>query len=455
MHLKITTEPLENRQLALTIEVDEEQAQQAMRRAARQIARQVNIPGFRKGKAPYSLIVQRHGEDAIRKEAADMLAQEAYREALEQEGIEPYAPSTLSEVVLHPITFRLTVPLRPTVDLDDYRNYRLKPPKVKISKKELQQALEAMREQNAILEPVDRPAALDDVAMINLVGQTAEGVAFLKGDDVRILLDAEGTDPAPGFAEAIVRMEADEERTFALTLPDDFSREKLQGQKAEFTVRLTEVYERILPELDDDLARTVGNFDSFEELREHVSEQLRQAAQEKADREYAEQVVEAIIEQARVEHPPVMLEETLDEAVKDVERAVRREARLSLEDHLRIHGKSMEELREELRPQAAARLKRALTLGEVVRLEGLEVDEGEIGARIEEASAPWGVRADEMRASLDSDEGRRAVRNHLLADRAVQRLVAIAKGEAPEAVAGEEEGEGAEEQENVEAREEE
>jgi len=455
MHLKITTEPLEDRQLALTIEVDEEQAQQAMRRAARRFAKQVSIPGFRKGKAPYSLIVQRHGEDAIRKEAADLLAQEAYREALEQEGIKPYAPGVLSEVALHPITFRLIIPLRPTVDLGDYRNYRLKPPKVKVSKKELQQALEAIREQNAILEPVDRPAALDDVVVINLVGQTAEGVAFLREDGVRILLDAESTDPVPGFAEAIVGMEADEERTFTLTLPDDFPREELQGQEAEFTVRLTEVYERILPELDDDLARTVGNFDSFEELREHVSEQLRQAAQEKVDKEYAEQVVEAIIEQARVEYPPVMLEETLDEAVKDVERAVRREARLSLEDHLRIHGKSMEGLREELRSQAANRLKRALTLGEVVRLEGLEVDEGEISARIEEASAPWGARADEMRASLDSDEGRRAVRNRLLADRAVQRLVAIAKGEAPKAVAGEEEEEGAEERESIEAKEEE
>jgi len=434
--LKITTEPLENRQLVLTIEVDEEQAQQAMRRAARQITKQVSIPGFRKGKAPYGVIVQRYGEDTIRKEAADVLAQEVYREALEQEGIESYAPGVLDEVVLHPITFRLTVPLRPTVDPGDYRNYRLKPPKVKVSKKEVQQTLEAMREQNAILEPVDRPAALNDVAVINLVGRTADGVTFLRGDDTRTLLDAKSVDPAPGFAEAIVGMEVGEERTFTLTLPDDFPREELQGQEAEFAVRLMEVYERILPALDDDLACTVGNFDSFEELREHVKGQLRQAAQEKADGEYAGQVLEAIIGQAQVEYPPVMLKKELDEVVGEVERALRRETRLSLEDYLRIQGKTMEGLREELRPQAAARLKRALTLGEVVRLEGLGADEEEIGAHIEKVSAPWGARADEVRSSLNSDEGRRQVRSRLLVDKAVQRLVASAKGEAGEPGSG-------------------
>lgn len=434
--MKITTEPLENRQLVITIEVDEERAQQAMRRAARQIAKQVNIPGFRKGKAPYGVIVQRHGEDTVRKEAADMLAQEVYREALEQEGIESYAPGVLDEALLYPITFRLTVPLRPTVDLGEYRDYRLKPSKVKVSEKEVQQALEAIREQNAVLEPVGRPAALDDVVVIDIEGQTADGVTFLKGDGTRILLDAESTEPAPGFAEAVVGMEAGEERSFTLTLPGDFPREELQGQEAEFTVRLMEVYERILPELDDDLARTVGNIDSFKELREHVRGQLRQAAQEKADREYTNQVLEAVIEQVQVEYPPVMLEEELDAAVENFKQEVRRKARLSLEDYLRIQGETMEELREELRPQAAAHLKRALVLGEVVRLEGLEVDEEEIGAHIEKVSAPWGARADEVRTSLASSKGRRVVRSRLLADEAVQRLVAIAKGEAEEQGSG-------------------
>jgi trigger factor len=446
--LQITTETLENRQLRLTIEVDDERARQAMRRAARQIARQVNIPGFRKGKAPYELIVQRYGEDMIRREAADKLVEAVYREALEQEGITPYTSGALDEVDLHPITFRFIISLPPTVELGDYRGYRLKPRKVRVYKKQVQQALEQMREQNAILELVERPAALGDGVVIDLVGRTAEGVEFLKTDDLHMLLDAESTNPAPGFAEAVVGMEAGEERTFTLTLPADFPRGDLRAQGAEFTVRMREVYDSTLPDLDDDLARTVGNFDSLKELEQHVREQLRRAAQEEADEEYATQVVEDILEQAQVEYPPVMLEEELDTIVGEFERAVKRDARLSLEDYLRFQGKTVEELREESKPRAATRLRRALVLGEVVRLEGLEVGEEELGAHIEEVSVAWGARADEVRASLNSDAARQAVRSRLLVNKAVQRLVAIAKGEAPEPVSVEEhEVEGAEEQE--------
>jgi trigger factor len=437
VHLKITTEPLENRQLLLTIEVDEEQTQRAMQRAARQIARQVNIPGFRKGKAPYDVIIQRYGEETIRKEAVDLLTEEVYREALEQEEIKPYAPGVLDDVTLDPITFRLTIPLQPTVDLGDYHSYRLKHPTVRVYKKEVQEVLEEMREQNAILELVDRPVALDDGVAIDILGRSEDGKEFLKGDDVRLLLDAESTSPAPGFAEAIVGMSAGEERTFTLTLPDDFSQSELQGQEATFTVKMAGVYESTLPELDDDLARTIGNFGSLKELEEQVKEQLRVAAQGKADEEYTQQVLEAIIEQAQVEYPPVMLKETLDEVVEDVEQVVKRDARLSIEDYLRIQNKTMEELRQDLEPRAASRLKSALVLGEVVRLEGLKVDEGEINVQIEQVSASWGVRADEVRTSLSSEGGRRAMGDRLLTNKAVQRLVAIAKGEMTEVAVAE------------------
>ena len=430
--MKVTTEPLEQRQLRLTIEVDEDRTRKAMRRVARQISRQVNIPGFRKGKAPYELIVQRFGEETVRKEAAEDVVEAVYREAMEQESIEFYTPGRLEEIELEPLIFTFTIPLPPAVDLGDYRDYRLKSRKVRVYKKEVQEALEEIREQNAILDPVERPAAADDGATINLVGRTMEGVEFLRQDDLRILLEGGSNEPAPGFVEAVEGMEAGEERTFTLILPEDFPREDLQSQEAEFTVEMLEVYESTLPELDDDLARTVGNYESFKELEAHVKERLRQTAQRQTDEEYTAQVLEALLEEAQVEYPPVMLEEKLDGAIKEVEQAVNREARLSLDDYLRFQNKTIEELRDEMEPRAMARLKRALVLGEVVRREGLEVDEGEISARIEEVSASWGVRADEIRMSLSSDSGQEAMRSRLLADQAVGRLVAIAKGEAPE-----------------------
>jgi trigger factor len=172
-------------------------------------------------------------------------------------------------------------------------------------------------------------------------------------------------------------------------------------------------------------------------LEEQVKEQLRVAAQGKADEEYTQQVLEAIIEQAQVEYPPVMLKETLDEVVEEIEQVVKRDARLSIEDYLRIQNKTMEELRQDLEPRAASRLKSALVLREVVRLEGLKVNEGEINVQIEQVSASWGVRAGEVRTSLNSEGGRRSMEHRLLTNKAVQRLVAIAKGEMTEVAVAE------------------
>ncbi|HEY72403.1 MAG TPA: trigger factor [Thermoflexia bacterium] len=450
--MKITTEPLENRQLRLTIELDEEQTQQAMQRAARKIARQVNIPGFRKGKAPYKLIVQRYGENAVRQEAADDMVEKVYREALEQEDIQPYAPAALEDIALDPVTFEFTIPLHPKVDLGDYRDYRLKPRKVRIYKKEVQQTLQEIREQNAILELAERPVALGDGAVIDAVGWV-DDVEFMNLDQVRLLLDAETTDPAPGFSEALVGMEAGDERTFTLTLPDDFPQEELQGQEAEFTVKMAEVYDSTLPDLDDDLARTVGNFDSLKELEKSVKEQLRQKAQQEADAEYTEQVVDAIVEQAQIEYPPLVLEETLDDIIKDFEQTVKRQTQLALDDYLRISGKSEEDLREEFEPTAQSHLRHSLALSEVIVLERIEIDKEEIEAYIEEVSAAWGDRAKAMRSSLSTGEGRKTVVNRLLGAKAVERLVAIAKGEAPQPGTVEEQSEEAEERENKGERE--
>ncbi len=430
--MKITTEPLENCQVRLTIEVDEERTQQAMRQVARKIAKQTDIPGFRRGKAPYDVIARRYGEDTLRREAADTLLQTVFREAIEQQQIKPYAPGELEQVELEPLTYTFTVSLPPQVDLGDYREYRLEPPRVEVHQEDVQRVLEKIRAQNAILEPVERPVALNDGALVDLQGRTSQGIPFMRETNTRILLKPGSAEPVPGVAEALVGMKAGEERTFTLTLPYDFPQQELQGQAARFTVELKQVYNCTLPPLDDDLARTAGNFDSLEELEEHVREQLRQAAQREADREYAENVVMDVVESAHVEHPPVLLKETLDEIVEEIEQMVRRETQLPLEEYLRFQGKTLEEMREELKPRAQARVKRALVLGEIVRREGLEVTGEEVSTRIEEVSAPWGIRAGEIRSSLQSEEGQKSVTNRLLGEKAVQRLVAIAKGEAPQ-----------------------
>ena len=435
--MNITTESLESRQMRLIIELDEKETQQAMQRAARNISKQVNIPGFRKGKAPYDLVLQRFGEDTVRKEAAEALVEEAYDKALKQEGIEPYAPAALEKADLDPITFTFSIPLSPVVELGDYRDYRLKYKQAKVGKNQLEEALQDVRMQNAILELVERPVEMGDGASVSF-SATVGGEMILQGDAAHVMVEADASYPVPGFAQEVVGMSAGDKRTFTLALPDDFPREDLRGQEAEFSAKMMEVYDQTIPDLDDDLARTVGGFDSLKDLEKQIKEELRRGAQQEIDQEYVEQVLSDLIERAQIEYPPVSLERELDEAVEEFKRIVRRDAKLSLEDYLRFQNKTMEEFREELVPSAEARLKRALLLGQVAQLEELDVDKEEIRAQIDAMSAPWGVRAEEVRSSLNSAAGQQAVRSRLLANKAVQRLIAIAKGEM-EADDGEEE----------------
>jgi trigger factor len=414
--------------LSLTIEVDKGRVNQARRRVARQISREISIPGFRKGRAPYDVVVQRLGEGVVRDELVNFLAEELYREALEQAEITPYAPGILEQTQFDPLTLTFTIPLAPEVELGDYRSYRRPFPEVDISEEALSHALEAIQEQNAILAPRDRPAAPGDLLVAHLVGRTSDGDVFVQEEEARIVLNPKASEPVPGLIDALLGIEQDEKRVFTLTLPTDFQVEELQGTEAQFIAEAKTVYERIVPQPDDDLARTVGNYDTFEEMEEDIRQRLQERERTEAENAYADQVMEDIIEQAQVSFPPVILEEAMDDAVEAYERQVERREHMMLEDYLRIQNKTTEDLREELRPGVEHSLQRSLVLGEIVEQEGLAVSDEELDGQIAESSERYGESADEVRAALSAPEGRRDLRNRMLANKAVQRLVVIAKG---------------------------
>jgi trigger factor len=433
--------------MSVTIEVEEERVNQARLRVARQISREVNIPGFRKGKAPYDVIVQRLGQRVVREELVSVLAEDIYREALEQEGITPYAPGILEETQFDPLTLTFTVPLEPKVDLGDYRSYRRPFPEPEVSEEAVTQALEAIQEQNSLLAPLSRSAAEGDLLVTELVGRTSDGTTFVHDEEARILLDPEASEPVPGLIDALMGIEAGEQRTFTLVLPPDFELEELQSTEAEFIAEAKGVYERIVPPLDDDLARTVGNYDTFEQLENEVRQRLRKEELVNTERDYADQVLQDVMDQAVVSFPPVMLEDALDDAVEVYEEQIERREHMLLEDYLRIQNRTMEDLREELKSGVMRSIKRSLVLGEVVRQEDLEVSDEALDAQIAESSERYGERAGEVRAALSAPEGRRDLRSRMLANKAVQQLVAIAKGETDQVTGDEEDSVETEERE--------
>ena len=429
--MKVETQPHDDRTLTLTVEVDDERVLPALRAAARRLAKQYRIAGFRPGKAPYETILRHLGENAVYNEALEDLGQKVYQEALDQEKIDPLAPGELADIQLKPMVLKFMVPLRPEVDLGDYHALRVPYAPPSVEDEAVQASLEQLREHQSILEPVDRPAELGDVVTLDAKGFLHEGENpsdFLLADqDVAMLLDEKADWPVPGFAPQVVGMRAEEERKFDLTFADDYANTSLRGEVAHFEVRCKEVKSRTLPEWSDDLAREIGEYESLDVLRARVRAELQQQADRGADREYADQVLNQLVEQASVQYPPLLLETELDDYLADLDRRLH-EQNLTLDDYLKIGNKSKEQFREEVTPEARRRLKRSLVLSKVAELEKLEVSADEVSRQIDQLSLTWGERTQDMRQALSSERGRRLVTLDLLTDKTVQRLAQLARG---------------------------
>jgi trigger factor len=432
--LKIETQTHDDRTLTLTIEVEEERVQPALRSAARRLSKNYRIPGFRPGKAPYETVLRFVGEGAIYNEALEDIGSKVYEEALDQEKIDAFAAGELTDLKLKPMVLTFKVPLRPIVELGDYRALRVPFLPAPVTDEAVQEQMEHLREHHAVLEPMDRAAALGDVVTLDVSGFLNEGLNpsdFLLGDkDVALLLEEKADWPIPGFGPQIVGMTAGEAKKFDLAFADDYPNEGLRGQLAHFEVACKEVKNRQLPDWNDDLAKEVGDYADLNDLRAKLRAELQQRSDNEAQKLYADQALNQLVDQAQVVYPPSILEAELNEYLDDLNRRLQ-EQNLTLEDFLKIEGKTQEAFRVEVTPQAERRLKRTLVLGKIVDLEKLEVTDTEINAQIDRISSPWGDRSSEIRKAFSTDRAHQMLSLDLLSDKAVQRLAAIARGEAP------------------------
>lgn len=434
--MKVTTELRENRQLALTIEVEPERVETALAAAAKRIAGKVNIPGFRKGKAPRRVIEQMFGKDTLINEALDELGKKVYVEALEQAKIDPIGPGQLENIQTDPLVLTMVIPLAPRVELGDYRSLRVPFEAPSVSDAQVDHQIAHLRERHAILEPTPEGAAADWGHLVTLdIKSTVEGAAFVNQTDADVVLEKEHLDGriqvVPGFEEQIVGMKVGGEKTFSLPVPDDVTYGQFQEKTAEFTVTLKDTRIRTLPDADDALAQTVGDFETIDALRDAIRQDIADAEMREARAAYADRAISTLLETAQIEFPPLMVDQELDAMLERTDKRLRSQGR-NLEQYLKMLGKTRDEYREELRPTAEERIRRGLLLAQIVELEGLTVDESELDAEIGLASAAHGQRTDQVREALSSDTNRESVRLDILTQKAIDRLAAIARGEAPQ-----------------------
>ena len=428
--MKVTTERLPDCMVKLMIEIEPEHLDKPLRQTARKLARQVRVPGFRRGKAPFNVIVHRFGQEALLEDVIEREGQGWYEKALEEAELEPYGQAQVEITSYEPMVMTFTLPVAPVVDLGDYRTLRLdwEPPAV--SDEDVEKELARLRQESAVMEPRERPAEMEDVVTLDIEGRIGDEVV-VSAEERAITLNPDINYPYPvsGFAAKIVGLSCGKDHEFTLIYPQDHANPAWAGQEAHFKVHMHSIKVWVTPDLDDELAKTVGDFETLDEWRAGVREGLETSALDQAERDYADSVVDALADQAHIEFPVIAVERQLDGMVQEADQSLQQRG-LGLKNYLVMIGQSQEEYRESMRETAERRVKRGLSLTELVEVEGLQVSGAEIDAKIDHMVESAGDDdAANFRKTLEREEIRESIRSSLLTQAVVDTLKAIARGE--------------------------
>lgn len=449
--MTLTVEKVEDeqRQLNLTITVEEGRVQKAMRQYAKKLARDINVQGFRRGKAPFNVIAKRVGKEYLRYQVVEEMLNDVLFEALEQEEINPYARPVLENLDLEPTVLKVTVPLEPVVTLGEYREIRKEIEEVEITEEAVDEAMERVRERHAVTEDLERPSELGDLVTVTGVGalvpedadeeweldHSVEDQVFHDHDGTEFVLEEgryyEGTD----FVQKLVGVSTDDEVEFEIVFPDEYEEEELRGRTAKFALEVSAVQSRDVPEMTDELAQEEGEHETVAELREAQREQLVQAAEARIKNEFLDGMVEELHEGAELVYPPGAIEQELDGRVENLQNQIKQYG-WEWEDYLQMQGETEESIRDQWREQAATEVERSLVLQQFIRDERLQVKEKEMAAAVEERMERFGDMEDEMkqmmRQFMMGQEGMQTMANDLMMDKIYDRMTLIAEGNAPD-----------------------
>lgn len=468
------------RQLTLTIEVDEARVSKAMQKKARELSHEISLPGFRPGKAPYGVLVRRIGEDTLRGEAIEDLIQPVFEEALEQEDIEPYARPTLEDIETKPLVLKFTVPLTPVVTLGDYRTFRQDVEPVVVTDEALDDALEMVRIRHQTLETVERPAQTGDVVSIGGSGrftapkpaaesedaaepdEAAEDAETPAADEetageyifdeerLEILLEEKTLFPDTPFVENIVGLSVGDHKAFSFTFPDPYEHEaEYAGREAAFDITVLEIKKRDLPELNDDLAKQDGDFETLDELRQSLRDNLLREAKA-ADREKViDDMIHRLMEDATLVYPPAAIDLQIDSMVEDFKNRLARSG-WQFQDYLNLQGMTEEDLRKDFRENAEDQLRHQIVLRQFILDEKLSIEMADIDALIEERISNFDNES--IRNSMRDyfrGSGFELLSGEVLSNKAYERILAIFSGNAPDldAIDGDAGGDAADEEE--------
>jgi len=386
--LKITTEPREDHQVQITAELEPEILQQYKRRAARKISEQAKVPGFRPGKAPYDVIRRLYGEDAIQSQAIELIVDDYYPKVLEEAKIDPSGPGTLEKIINQdPPTFSFTVPLMPEIILPDYRSVRKEYHLETVTDEDVDRYMRILQRSHATIEPAERSAEKGDLVYLKISARfmevpEGEEVDFIKETPLQVFIGDESPEndnwPYKGFSNELIGLSANEEKTIQYVYPDSHESEKLRGRSVEFKVVVQSVKSLTLPELNDEFAKTVGEFETLQELKERIHVSIEQNRIQEYDQKFLNELVDQIVEQSIIKYPPQVLDHQIEHAMEDLESDLKQRS-MDLPTYLKTRNMSRDELiANEIRPVSKRRLERSLVLEEISKQEKISVQPEEL-----------------------------------------------------------------------------
>jgi trigger factor len=400
-------EKIEKNIATLEIEVDAEQFEKGLQKAYRKNAAKFNIPGFRKGKAPRVIIERYYGEGIFYEDAINIICPDAYEKAVEQHNLEPVDIPKIDIVQIEKgksLIFKAVVTVKPDVKLGEYKGIEIEKKEYPVNDEDVEKELEKMREANARMITVqDRPAKEGDMLIIDykgfMGGEQFEGGA---AENQSLILGSGRF--IEGFEDQLVGANAGDDVEVKVTFPEDYRSEELAGREAVFQVKVKEIKEKELPELDDEFAKDVSEFDTLEELRKDIRERLEKRAEVRVKNETENEVVKKVTELSEMDIPEIMIEKQIDAMVRDFEFQLMYQG-LKLEDYLKYAETSLEEVRNKFRQDAREKVKTQLTIEKIAEVEGITETQEELEEEIEKMAKQYRQEnLEEFKKSLSENE---------------------------------------------------
>lgn len=427
--MKATAQKIEKNLVQLDVEVPAERFSLALEQAYRKLVKKVNIPGFRKGKAPRFIFERYFGKETLYNEALDTLLADAYFQAVMETEIEPIDRPEVELVQAEegqPLVFKATVQVKPEVELGQYTELEVSKPEVKVTDEDVEKELAQLQQRYAKIQTVeDGTVEKGDVAVIDFEGFIDEE-AFAGGKGEEYPLEIGSGTFIPGFEEQLIGARVGETRDVKVTFPQEYHAENLAGKDAVFKVTVKTIRRKELLPLDDEFARDVSEFNSLEELKADIRNRLLETAEKNAETAVRSQVVEKAVANASVDIPEVMIETRLENMVKDMSERLQRQG-LTMDDYLMYTGSTLEQVKADLRPEAEKSVRTDLVLEAIARKEEIDATEEEVTAELEKLAKSYKQSVEELRTAFERYGSLDALKNSIAFEKTIKFLVEKAK----------------------------